>query len=105
MRHGGDLDQLDLDPDQARRKASSATARPAPDELRFDERWLALVLLATQTNADLVRRAILARLSLRLIGRGRSAAARRWDALVSDDATRANWRTSWHDKLAALGER
>jgi hypothetical protein len=23
----------------------------APDEVRFDERWLALVLLATQTNA------------------------------------------------------
>jgi len=50
VRHGGDPIRLDLDTDQARRRIRRQRA-PAPHELRFDERWLALVLLATQTNA------------------------------------------------------
>jgi hypothetical protein len=95
--HGGQIKQSDL-----RRDLRRISTMP---EGAADDRFGVAIGYAVDRMRDLVRRAILARMCLA------AEPDPVWpfsgsvsvDALLADDETRAGWRTSWHDKLAAFG--
>ena len=75
-----------------------------PDKA-VDERFGIALGYAVDRMRDLVRRAIRARLCLAAEPDGiwPFSGYTAVDSLLSDDARRARWRASWHEKLAALG--
>lgn len=95
--HGGQIKENDL-----RRDLGKISTMP---EGEADNRFGVAIGYAVDRMRDLVRRAILARLCLA------AEPDPVWpftgslgvDALLSDDETRAHWRTSWHERLAGLG--
>lgn len=95
--HGGQIKQRDL-----RRDLGKISTMP---ENEANNRFGVAIGYAVDRMRDLVRRAILARLCLaaepNLVWPLSGSIS--VDALLSDDETRARWRTSWHEKLAALG--
>jgi hypothetical protein len=105
--HGGQIKRNDMKRDLRKLSTMPADA--------VDQRFGVALGYAVDRMRDLVRRAILARLCLaaRLEPEPDTEAEPKalWpfsgatavDALLSDDATRAHWRSSWHEKLTALG--
>jgi hypothetical protein len=104
--HGGQIRVNDLKRDLRKLSTMPADA--------VDQRFGVALGYAGDRIRDLVRRAILARLCLAAPPNAEADADTRdplWpfggstpvDALLSDDATRARWRTSWHLRLDALG--
>jgi hypothetical protein len=95
--HGGQIKESDL-----RRDLGKISTMPAGEA---DSRFGVAIGYAVDRMRDLVRRAILARLCLA------AEPDRLWpfsggspvDAQLSDDQARASWRTSWRDRLAAVG--
>jgi hypothetical protein len=95
--HGGQIKQSDL-----RGEIGKVSTMPKGEA---DKRFGVAIGYAMDRMRDLVRRAILARLCLAakpnpLWPLSGSISV---DALLSDDETRACWRTSWREKLKALG--
>jgi len=105
--HGGQIKQNDLKRDLRKLSTMPADA--------VDQRFGIALGYAGDWMRDLVRRAILARLCLAARPHAEPDAGEEpealWpfsgttsgDAVLSDDATRARWRSNWHEKLTVLG--
>ena len=95
--HGGQIKERDL------RRIIGRVSTVPPDAV---ETRLGVALgYAVDRMRDLVRRSILARLCLAAEPNAPwpFTGNTRVDALLSDDATRNDWRARWHERLAALG--